>query len=63
MNKVVFTVIKSKDTSNAIRIFNVLNDRGMPLSPIDILKSNLMTSLDVEDKKIFRLNGTALMKR
>ena len=54
MNKVVFTVIKSKDTSNAIRIFNVLNDRGMPLSPIDILKSNLMTSLDVEDRKTFK---------
>lgn len=54
MYKVVFTVIKSKDMSNAIRIFNVLNDRGMPLSPIDILKSGLMMDLGIEDRKTFK---------
>ena len=63
MNKVVFTVIKSKDTSNAIRIFNVLNDRGMPLSPIDILKSNLMTSLDVEDRKTFKAKWDSINEK
>lgn len=63
MNQVVFTVIKSKDTSNAIRIFNVLNDRGMPLSPIDILKSNLMTSLDVEDRKTFKAKWDSINEK
>lgn len=63
MNKVVFTVIKSKDTSNAIRIFNVLNDRGMPLSPIDILKSNLMTSLNIEDRKTFKAKWDSINEK
>ncbi|MGN0728903.1 DUF262 domain-containing protein [Treponema sp.] len=63
MNKVVFTVIKSKDTSNAIRIFNVLNDRGMPLSSIDILKSNLMTSLNIEDRKTFKAKWDSINEK
>ncbi len=54
MNNVVFAVIKSSNTDNAIRIFNVLNDRGLPLSPVDILKSSLMTSLDEESRKTFK---------
>ncbi|MBP3365710.1 MAG: DUF262 domain-containing protein [Treponema sp.] len=63
MNKVVFTVIKSKDTSNAIRIFNVLNDRGMPLSPIDILKSSLMMNLDTEDRKTFKAKWDSINEK
>lgn len=63
MNNVVFTVIKSKDTSNAIRIFNVLNDRGMPLSAIDILKSNLMVNLDTEDRKTFKAKWDSINEK
>lgn len=51
---VVLTVITTKSVDNAIRIFNVLNDRGMPLSPIDILKSSLMTKLSPEDRRAFK---------
>ncbi|EAJ0323755.1 DUF262 domain-containing protein [Campylobacter lari] len=36
--KVVLTVIICPSQDSAIKIFNVLNDRGMPLSPVDILK-------------------------
>jgi len=52
--KIVLTVITTKDIGNAINIFNVLNDRGMPLSPMDILKAKMMYSLGDEDRKAFK---------
>ncbi len=52
--KVVLTIITTDNQDNAIKIFNVLNDRGLPLSPIDILKSSLMTKLTEEDRKAFK---------
>lgn len=51
---VVLTVITCPSQDSAIQIFNVLNDRGMPLSSIDILKSSLMQKLSKEDRKAFR---------
>ncbi len=53
--KVVLTVIACPNQDSAIRIFNVLNDRGMPLSSIDILKSSLMQKLsNKEDRTAFK---------
>lgn len=52
--KVILTRIECPDEESAIRIFNVLNDRGMPLSPVDILKSYLMQSLDKERREAFK---------
>ena len=49
--KVVLTVITCPSEDSAIQIFNVLNDRGMPLSPIDILKSSLMQKINGRDEK------------
>jgi len=52
---VVLTVITCPSQDSAIQIFNVLNDRGMPLSSIDILKSSLMQKLDSkEDRTAFK---------
>ncbi|MGR3177899.1 MAG: DUF262 domain-containing protein [Candidatus Anammoxibacter sp.] len=52
---IVLTVITCPSQDSAIQIFNVLNDRGMPLSSIDILKSNLMQKLDrKEDRTAFK---------
>lgn len=52
---VILTVITCPNQDSAIRIFNVLNDRGMPLSSTDILKSSLMQKLKLdEDKKAFK---------
>lgn len=53
---VVLTVITCPSQDSAIQIFNVLNDRGMPLSSIDILKSRLMLSLknSKEDRNSFK---------
>jgi len=52
---VVLTVITCPSQDSAIQIFNVLNDRGMPLSSIDILKSSLMQKLlSKEDRNAFK---------
>ncbi|CAL2086561.1 DUF262 domain-containing protein [Tenacibaculum sp. 190524A05c] len=52
---VVLAVITCPSQDSAIQIFNVLNDRGMPLSSIDILKSSLMVKLsNKEDMKAFK---------
>ena len=53
---IVLTVITCPSQDSAIQIFNVLNDRGMPLSSIDILKSSLMQKLqdDKEDRNTFK---------
>ncbi len=47
---VVMTVIECPDQDSAIKIFNVLNNRGLPLSPVDILKSSLMNSFSSDEK-------------
>ena len=53
---VVLTVITCPNQDSAIQIFTVLNDRWMPLSPIDILKSKLMQKLDnTEDRNAFKI--------
>lgn len=55
--KVVLTQIICPNQDTAIQIFNVLNDRGMSLSSVDILKSTLMQSLPSEEnRKIFKAN-------
>lgn len=54
---IVLTVITCPSQDSAIQIFNVLNDRGMPLSSIDILKSSLMQKLkdSKEDRLAFKV--------
>ena len=59
--KVILTRIECPDEESAIRIFNVLNDRGMPLSPVDILKSSLMQSLDKERREAFKTTWQEIM--
>lgn len=49
-DKVVLTMITCSNDESAIRIFNVLNNRGMPLTPTDILKAGLMSKI-CDDKR------------
>ena len=51
---VVLTTITCPNQDTSIQIFNVLNDRGMPLSSVDILKSFLMHKLPDEGRKTFK---------
>ncbi|GAA9007572.1 DUF262 domain-containing protein [Helicobacter pylori] len=52
---IVLTRIICFDQDSAMQIFQVLNNRGQPLNPIDILKSNLMQEIrqDSEKRKDF----------
>ena len=50
---VVLTVITCPSEDSAIRIFDVLNSRGMPLTSVDILKAWLMQKLSKESRKAF----------
>ncbi|MUU22176.1 DUF262 domain-containing protein [Helicobacter pylori] len=52
---IVLTRIICFEQDSAMQIFQVLNDRGQPLSPIDILKSSLMQEIkqDSERRKDF----------
>ena len=58
---VVLTYIVCPSQDSAIQIFNVLNDRGMPLSPVDILKSYLMSSLQDEEKEPFKRDWESII--
>lgn len=59
--KVILTRIECPNEDSAIRIFNVLNDRGMPLNPVDILKSSLMQKLDKERREAFKTRWQEIM--
>ncbi|GAA8869611.1 DUF262 domain-containing protein [Helicobacter pylori] len=48
---IVLTRIICFDQDSVMQIFQVLNDRGQPLSPIDILKSNLMQEIKQDSEK------------
>ena len=41
-------VVSTSDQSSAYRIFSVLNDRGLDLSPTDILKADIIGGMDEE---------------
>lgn len=42
LNKVLFSVVSTDDLGNALYIFQTLNDRGVGLSPTDLLKNLLL---------------------
>ncbi len=58
--KVVLTKIICPNQEAAIQIFNVLNDRGMQLTSVDIVKSTLMQKINEEDRKVFISNWTKI---
>ncbi|WRC64512.1 DUF262 domain-containing protein [Helicobacter pylori] len=50
-SKVNFTTITCSDTDMALRIFNVLNARGLPLHATDIFKGELLKKLTEEKEQ------------
>ncbi|GAA8155218.1 hypothetical protein NP05234_14970 [Helicobacter pylori] len=48
---IVLTRIICFEQDSAMQIFQVLNDRGQPLSPIDILKSSFMQEIKQDSEK------------
>lgn len=61
--KVNFITITCSDTDMALRIFNVLNARGLPLHAIDVFKVELLkNSLKKRIKKILCIGGMPCVK-
>lgn len=44
-------VVSTRDTSSAYRIFSVMNDRGLDLTPPDILKAEVVGDIDETDQQ------------
>ncbi|NHV46057.1 MAG: DUF262 domain-containing protein [Candidatus Verstraetearchaeota archaeon] len=52
LHKIYVVCIKTRNLATAYRLFNILNTRGLPLSPSDLLKSeNLGVIEDEEERK------------
>ena len=53
LDQVVMVAIKAPDRPSGYRIFESMNDRGARLTPVDLLKSHLMSKVsDAEDEAI-----------
>lgn len=44
-------VVEASDAESAYRVFSVMNNRGMDLSPTDILKADVIGAIDVADRE------------
>ena len=44
-------IVSTRDTSSAYRIFSVMNDRGLDLTPPDILKAEIVGEIDQTDQR------------
>ncbi|MBA4016479.1 MAG: hypothetical protein C0483_04765 [Pirellula sp.] len=51
MNKVGLIEIATDNDNYAYAIFETMNDRGKPLSPVDMLKAYLLAPIEDEDKR------------
>jgi uncharacterized protein with ParB-like and HNH nuclease domain len=51
MNKVGLIEIATDNVNYAYTIFETMNDRGRPLSPVDMLKAYLLSPIQDEDKR------------
>ncbi len=51
MNNVILIVIECQNADSAIKLFHVLNDRGMDLEPSDIIKSHLLNIEQNDDNR------------
>jgi hypothetical protein len=55
-DRVFFTVITVTDELNAYRVFETLNARGLRLSPTDLLKNSLFSTLSADVKQALELD-------
>lgn len=51
LNKALFIYVSTDNTEDAFRLFTILNDRGIPLTSSDILKSTNIGQVDKDDLK------------
>ncbi|GAA7729612.1 hypothetical protein HpBT153_05640 [Helicobacter pylori] len=61
--KVVFVTITCPDADKALRIFNVLNARGLPLHAIDVFKGELLKHTKEHEREEFVSRWNALSQK
>ncbi len=61
--KVVFIIITCPDADKALRIFNVLNARGLALNATDIFKGELLKIAEEHEREEFVSNWNALSQK
>ncbi|GAA7447518.1 DUF262 domain-containing protein [Helicobacter pylori] len=61
--KVVFIIITCPDADKALRIFNVLNARGLALNATDIFKGNLLKIAKEHERETFVSRWNALSQK
>jgi len=52
LNRVVLAGIRASDSNDAFRIFESMNDRGARLTPVDLLKSHLLSHAGADEEKL-----------
>jgi hypothetical protein len=52
LNRVVMAGIRAGDSNDAFRIFESMNDRGARLTPVDLLKSHLLSHVGADEEKL-----------
>lgn len=50
-SKIIFTVVTCLNKEKAIKIFNVLNNRGMPLGQVDMFKAMLLNKINNREEE------------
>jgi hypothetical protein len=52
LNRVVMAGIRAGNSNDAFRIFESMNDRGARLTPVDLLKSHLLSHVGADEEKL-----------
>ena len=63
LNNVLFIYVSTDNTEDAFRLFTILNDRGIPLSNADILKSINIGEVPEEDLDEYSKNWEYLEEK
>lgn len=62
MHKVIFVQIETPSVSDALKIFETINERGVGLDPMDLLKNLIFRQLDKEDFQKINLEWKIVTK-
>lgn len=54
LNNCIFVYVKTGTFTSAYRLFSILNDRGMPLTPADLLKSSNLGVINNSEKEKYQ---------
>ncbi|NEG96529.1 hypothetical protein CS006_00870 [Bifidobacterium primatium] len=53
VSNVLMIIVTTNDLAGAHRIFDVMNMRGMPLTPSDVLKAKAISAIDIADRDYY----------